>query len=292
MALTADRNPAFVTIFDETYDQPDARAYYRMLWQLGYRNHAHAVPVFRAVLTELVRRRGLSLPHVLDFASSYGIVTALMKHEISAQSFLDRYADPALDPLSTPEMIARDKAWLATCPRRVPEARFTALDVAQKAVAYGSAVGLFDQGFVEDLQASAPSAALAARLGDVDLILECGSVAHLIPGALDRILRGARKRPWIVTSPVRGNERDEAFAVMRAHGLVIEDLGLPPFLHRRFKNDDEATRAIAIARSAGHDTRQVEETGGFHARIYLARPEDEHSDPSDWPVAPRIGIDH
>lgn len=276
MPLTAQsETPRFVTVFDETYNRPDARAYYRMLWQLGYRNHANAVPVFRALLDEITQLRGLTAPHVFDFASSYGIVTALMKHEISAQDFLGRYSDRALDGFDAAGMVAADRTWLDGKPRHAPAARFSALDVAGNAVTYGKAIGLFEQGFVEDLQSNNPSRALTFCLADVDLIVECGSVAHLIPRALDRILHAAKKRPWIVMSPVRGNERAETFAVMRAHGLVVENLGLPPFVHRRFKTADEQARAIAIAQAAGHDTSDFEDTGAFFAQIYLARPRDE-----------------
>ena len=45
----------FVTIFDDTYDQPDCRAYFRMMDRLGYRNQHHAVAGFRAGLAEMMR---------------------------------------------------------------------------------------------------------------------------------------------------------------------------------------------------------------------------------------------
>jgi len=280
---------AFVTIFDDTYDRRDCRAYYRMLRRLGYSNHAHAVPVFRAVLAELMRVRDLAAPRILDFASSYGIVTALMRREVSATAFLDRYADPGLDGLSPAEMAARDRAWLNSLPERQPEASFAGLDVARNAVGYGRAAGLFDRAFAEDIQAGAPSAGLAEWLARTDLIVECGSVAHLMPDALDRLLAAAgNRRSWVVTSPVRGNERAAAFEVMADHGLVVDRLGLPPFAHRRFENAAEQARAIAIARAAGHDTDGFEATGCFHAQIYLARPPDEATDVAQWPVTPAI----
>lgn len=282
MPATAPTTPKkFVTIFDDTYNQPDCRSYYRMLRRLGYSNHAHAVPVFRAVLAELARVRQLETPSVFDFASSYGIVSALMKYNLSADAFLQRYDDPALDDLDARGMAAADRAWLSSVPRRSPAARFSGLDVAENAVTYACEIGLFEAAFAEDIQSGAPSDALLERLSGVDLVVECGSVAHLMPGALDRLLRAGSRTPWVVTSPVRGNERREAFDVLRAHDYTVEALSAP-FPHRRFESADEQARAIAIARAAGHETDGLETTGAFFAQVWLARPEGELTPASDW----------
>jgi len=183
---------------------------------------------------------------------------------------------PALDGLHPAEMIRQDRAWLASLPVRYPEAGFSGLDIAGNAVSYGRAVGLFDEAFHEDLQESDPSQRLADCLSGTDLIMECGSVAHLMPRALDRLLgASAARRPWVVTSPVRGNERAAAFDVLHDHGMVVETLDLPPFPHRRFDGTAEQARAIEIARAAGHDPTGYETTGRFFAQIHLARPADE-----------------
>ncbi len=275
LIMPADRT-RFVTLFDDTYDQGDCRAYYRMLRAFGYSNHAHAVPVFRVALDELRRLRDVTTPRILDFASSYGIVTALIKHDVSAAAFLERYDTLALDKLQVPDMIRQDRAWLADLPIRCPGAAFNGLDIAGNAVSYGHAVGLFEQVFDEDLQDNDPSGPLVKCLSRTDLIVECGSVAHMVPRALDRLLSAsAANRPWVITSPVRGNERSETFEVLRDHGLVVETLDLPPFPHRRFDDAIEQARAIEIARAAGHDPTGYETTGHFYAQIYLARPADE-----------------
>lgn len=276
MSSTAsEKTTPFVTIFDDTYNQPDCRAYYRMLRALGYSNHTHAVPVFRSVLSELCRVRSLSTAQVFDFASSYGIVSALMKYQVSADAFLDRYAAAQLDNATPDDMRQSDSDWLASLAQHTPEAQFCGLDVAANAVAYAQATGVFEHGFAEDIQANAPSAQLASTLARTDLIVECGSVAHLMPAALDRMLGATTRKPWLVTSPVRGNERRAAMDVMRDHGMVVETLGITPFPHRRFENSDEQARAIAIARAAGHDTDGLETTGSFFAQIYIARPKAE-----------------
>jgi len=274
----------FVTIFDETYDQPDCRAYFRMMDRLGYRNQHHAVAAFRAGLDALSRARGLMAPRLFDFASSYGIVSLLMRHQITLAQVFARYRDPVFDDLTPAEVIARDRAWLDTLPRQAPPLHVTALDIMPNAVAYGRAVGLFEAGFAEDLEGVEPSPALAAALSQVDMIVECGSVAQLMPRTLDRVLAacGPRK-PWVMTSPIRGNERAAAAEVLARHGLVQEVLPVPPFVHRRFESEDEQARAIANARAAGHETKGVETTGHFHAQILLARPEGEGGAPRGWP---------
>jgi hypothetical protein len=275
---------AFVTIFDDTYDQPDCRAYFRMMDALGYRNQHHATTAFHAGLAALVRARGLTRPRVLDFASSYGIVSLLMRYRITLEQVFARYRDPAFDGASPRDVIAWDRDWLAGLPDREPPLHVTGLDIMPNAVAYGRATGLFDAGFAEDLEAEAPSPALAEALAEVDLIVECGSVAQLMPRALDRALAAAGPRkPWVMTSPIRGNERAAADEVLRAHGLVQEVLPVAPFVHRRFEGPEEQARAIANARAAGHQTEGIETTGHFHAQVLLARPAGEGGTVASWP---------
>jgi len=272
----------FVTIFDETYDQPDCRAYFRMMDALGYRNQHHAVAAFRAGLDEVMRLRGLDAPRVLDFASSYGIVSLLMGHDVTLDKVFRRYRAPCFERATSAEVMAWDRAWLAQ--RRRDEAiRFAGLDVMPNAVAYGAQVGLFDAAFAEDLETAPPSDRLARELSQADIIVECGSVAQLMPRALDRMLAACGPvKPWLMTSPIRGNERAAAAEVLRAHGMVQEVLPLPPFVHRRFESAGEQARAIANAQAAGHDTEGVETTGHFHAQVLLARPEGERTDPATW----------
>ncbi|SEL09031.1 hypothetical protein SAMN05443999_103276 [Roseovarius azorensis] len=280
---------SFVTIFDDTYDQPDCRAYFRMMDALGYRNQHHAVAAFRAGLAELVRLRGLSVARILDFASSYGIVTALMAHDLTLAQVFARYREARFDSASPAEVMAWDRDWLAGLRRRDLSLHVTGLDVMPNAVAYGRAVGLFDAGFAEDLEVAAPSEALAAELARCDMIVECGSVAQLMPRALDRLLAAcAARKPWVMTSPIRGNERSAATEVLQAHGLVVEALPIPPFVHRRFESAGEQARAIENARAAGHVTEGVETTGHFHAQVLLARPADEATPVSDWALPVEI----
>ncbi len=282
-----DREQKIVTIFDDIYDLPDCRSYFRAMDHAGFRTAHHAVAAFRAVLAELKRLRGIKDTGIVDFASGYGIGAALMRHDIVLDDVLTRYRDPWFDTATVDDVIQADRAWYARQRRPGTSDRYIGIDIAANALDYARSVGVFDAVFAENLQAEDPGADLAGALAGCDLVVECGSVAHMLPDALDRMLAAARARaPWVITAPIRGNDTVQAMEVMRAHGLVVERLDVPPFRHRRFADETEQGRAIANAHARGHATDGLESTGYFYAQLFLGRPAAETTPISCWPVSP------
>ncbi|UXX82694.1 hypothetical protein [Roseovarius pelagicus] len=282
-----NRATRIVTIYDDIYNLPDARDYFRAMHHAGFRTAHHGAAAFVAARAELMRLRNLSSLGVLDFASGYGIAALLMRHQISLDAVLNHYRDPAVEGLTTPEMTAHDREWLRALRDEDNADSYAGLDIADQALAYGQRIGVFDAAFAEDLQADAPSEALTEWLSGCDLVVEIGSVAHMLSQALDRVLRGAAARkPWVITAPIRGNDTAAAMDVMAQHGLTVEALPIPPFRHRRFADDAEQARAIANAAARGHDPEGFETTGYFHAQLFLARPANELTDIADWKISP------
>lgn len=281
------REQKIVTIFDDIYNLEDSRSYYRAMDLAGFRTAHFAVTAFRAVLAELKRQRGLARVSVVDFASGYGIAAALMRHQLSLDDVLSRYRDPWFDEANADAVIAADRDWFAGARREEEADRYYGIDIADHALAYGKAVGIYDDAFAENLQEDTPSPALADVLAGCDLIVECGSVAHMLPLALDGLLTSCPRKPWVAMSPIRGNDTAEAFEVLASHGLQVETLGLPPFPHRRFADAAEQTRAITNASARGHKPEGYEATGYFHAQILLARPEAEAVPVDSWLMSPR-----
>lgn len=269
------REQKIVTIFDDIYDLPDCRSYYRAMDHAGFRTAHFAAAGFRRALAALKAARGLEAANVIDFASGYGIGAALMRFAPGLDDVLARYRDDWFDGAASDAVIAADRDWLAgqRCADSVE--RFAGIDIAGHALGYAHSVGIFDAVYPENLQAGDPGAALKAELGACDLIIECGSVAHMLPAALDRMLAAAARDPWVITAPIRGNDTAEAIEVMRDYGLEVAPLGGAPFRHRRFADAGEQARAIANAQARGHVTEGYESTGFFHARLLLARPAGE-----------------
>lgn len=276
-----------VTIYDDIYDLADCRSYYRAMDHAGFRTAHFASKAFRAVLAELKRLRAQTSARVMDFASGYGIAAQLMRHDILLDDVLQRYRDPWFDSASPQEVIAADLDWLTPLRDAASGDAYGGIDIAGRALAYGEAVGIYDAAFAENLQENPPSAALGNWLAECDLVVECGSVAHMLPGALEHVLKATATRgAWVATAPIRGNDTTEALDLMRDYGLQVEPLDMAPFRHRRFADDDEQARAITNAEARGHCTKGFEDTGFFHAQIFLARPKADVTPVASWPFSP------
>ena len=265
------RAQKIVTIYDDIYDLPDCRAYYRAMDHAGFRTAHFAAAAFRDALLAVKKERGLDRVRVVDFASGYGIAAQLMRFDIALDDVLTRYRDAWFDDASAIDVVNADKSWLSQ-KAQLGSDRFLGIDIAGNALAYGRDVGIFDEVFPENLQDTPPSDALAAELAEVDLVVECGSVAHMLPDALDRLLSACTRKPWVITSPIRGNDTDEALSVLAAHGLSVDRHVTAAFPHRAFSGPAEQQRAIENAQRRGYDTTGFESEGRFHAQIFLSKP--------------------
>ncbi|MEO0566128.1 MAG: hypothetical protein AAF066_00210 [Pseudomonadota bacterium] len=276
-----------VTIYDDIYDLPDCRSYYRAMHNAGFRTAHFASAAFLAVLAELKRQRGEKPKRVMDFASGYGIAAALMRHDVTLDTVLSRYMDSWFDEADTSDVTQADKAWLSRNQRAGQKDLYGGIDIAGNALRYGEQAGVFDAGFAENLQDEEPSDGLQSWLEACELVVECGSVMHMLPGALEKVLRATTStEAWICSAPIRGNDSAESLDMMRDYGRLVEVLPVPPFRHRRFSEPAEQERAMANAEARGHDTAGYENTGFFHAQIFLARPKSEATDVEDWSQSP------
>ena len=66
-------------------------------------------------------------------------------------------------------------------------------------------------------------------------------------------------------------------AVLARRGLVTEKLSIQTFPQRRFENDGEREHVIRELAAAGIDPAGKEESGWYHADLYLSRPAEEAS---------------
>jgi hypothetical protein len=260
--------------FDDIYDRPDPRAYFRRLAPLEYEIPHHAQPLFRQAAAERAaldagRPHG---PAVLDVCCSYGINAALLNHDVTLAEMYERYTSPAHQTMSTTELAARDKEFYAK--RRRPDAvPVFGLDVSAPAVHYALEVGLLDAAFTDDLEHGSPSPRLSGALAEVGLITLTGGGSYVTARTFTALLDGARRPVWASAFVLRTVSYLPIVQTFAAHGLRTTLDVSRTYPQRLCTDERERQYAIAAVRALGGDPAGREESGRFHSLHYESRPD-------------------
>jgi SAM-dependent methyltransferase len=262
--------------FDDIYDSPDPRAYFRTLGTLDYEIPQLAQPAVQAVISSLRREAGQATTtplRVLDVCCSYGINAALLRTDVTLDQLYDRYSSPAVAELTPTELAEQDRTFFAD--RRTASTWVAGLDIARNAIDYAGRVGLLDRGWAEDLEAADPSRSLADELSRVDLIITTGGVGYITERTFDRLLRPQRagRGPWVLAMVLRLFPYDDIAATLASHGLTTEKLEGVTFAQRRFASAAEQDAALRDVLARGLDATGLEADGRYHAELYLSRPD-------------------
>jgi SAM-dependent methyltransferase len=268
---------ARMTPFDEIYDQPDPRPYFRALAPWDYQTPHHAQRVFRRIVAALDQHPDTARPvTVLDLCCSYGINAALLNHDLTLRDLYDHYTSPQTEALTTAELIERDRAYYAV--RRHPHpVRVIGLDVAPNAIAYARAVGLLDEGFAENLETDPPSPTLHRAAHPIRLITITGGAVFLSPRTFQPLLASTRHPVWVAAFVLRGHSYRALTDSLTTHGLITEHDATRTFPQRRFTDAREQQHAIDAVTAANTDPHGKETCGWFHTTLHLSRPAQDTS---------------
>ena len=98
------------TNFDDIYDQPDPRAYYRWLGSYDYAVPHYGKQMFRQVMDALP----VANPTLVDLCCSYGVNSALLKHDLELSDLYEHYTSPEVAGLPVEELAALDREFYAS----------------------------------------------------------------------------------------------------------------------------------------------------------------------------------
>lgn len=262
--------------FDDIYDRPDPRAYYRELGEIGYELPGNAQPVFAALLAERRERTGGAHPVVTDLCCSYGVNAALMNHDLQMDDLFEHYADPRLDGCTREDLLAEDSRFFEEHRHEDP-VTVVGVDIAANAVSYGIGAGLLDHGASVNLEEQAPGAALRRAVTDTDLVTITGGVGYITEKTFERILDATETKPtpWVASFALRWVDYEPVANVLAANGLATERVEGELFRQRRFLDEDERDYTLRELRDRGIDPTGVEDDDHFYANLYVSRPAEE-----------------
>lgn len=262
--------------FSSLYNQPEPRSYFNALTTLDYEIPQLALPIFKRVL-EVSRTTAYSAAtprKVLDVCCSYGINSALLKCNVNLDTMALYYKESAELPLDQRVLIDNQYFAQHVC---CSDLAIIGLDVANKAVYYGTATGLLTSGWVENLETQPPSALFCKELCDVTLVLCTGGVGYVGVDTFRRIVASVANPAglWVVSFVLRTFDYSEISAVLDRCGLITEKIPDAVFRQRRFATPDEQHWAVAKVMSRGLDPTGLETDGSFYADCYITRPYEE-----------------
>jgi SAM-dependent methyltransferase len=250
--------------FDDIYTRDDPRAYYAALRPLDYQIPHHAQRLVRRILD--ARRRSET---VVDLCCSYGVNAALLAHDVTLDDLYLHYA--AESSAEPSDVLAHDRAYFAAR-RRGDAPRMIGLDLSAPAIAYARSAGLLDAGFAENLEAGEPSAAFRAAVSTATLVTVSGGVGYIGHRTFARVVGAVAEPPWVVALVLREVSYEPIATALADFGLVTERLAGRTFRQRRFTDDAEAEAALKRIEVLGLSAAGLEDTGWYHAELYVSRP--------------------
>lgn len=266
MAVDADHYQAKAK-FDDVYNQPDPRSYYRALGALDYEIPAHGAVVFDRLLDEMGGREGKT---VLDVCCGYCANAALLNHDIALADLYDHYA--SLQDVADGDIAEIDRQWFAER-ERADAVSVVGLDIADNAARYSASVGLLDQAVVADLESGAPGEEAVAAFAAVDLVAVTGGIGYVGEKTFQSIV-GARdgEPPWVAALSLRWVDFAPIAAAFDDLGLVTEHLDGYCVPQRRFAHETERQAAVDGLRERGLDPAPELRLGAHCAELYVSRP--------------------
>ena len=220
------------TNFEVIYDLEDPREYFNTLGSFGYCIPQHGQRVFSELIE--ARRAGVNgdgtgegRTKVVDVCCSYGVIAALLKHDIVIDDLYTRYRSEELAGLSSEELARADAAFYGERMKEgAPEV--VGLDVARNAVSYGLRSGVLDAGFAENLEEDEPTEELRRAVSGTDLLTITGGVGYISESTFERLLgcmAGEDGRlPWIAVFALRWVSYDDISNVLSSFGFESAQL--------------------------------------------------------------------
>jgi hypothetical protein len=261
--------------FSDLYTSRDPRNYFKYLGQLDY-----IIPhLAQSIFSQLIRARQELQDEpvtVLDLGCSYAINGALMKYALDYEALRQRYTSPALQTLSSDQLLELDRHFYKSWPKN-EGVRVIGLDISENAIRYAEKCGVLDRGLAIDLESRDLTPDEAADLADVDIIVSTGCIGYVTSKTFERVLKASRRgrTPWVASFVLRMFPFGEIEKTLDTYGLTTELYEGATFVQRRFANREEMEAAIRAVEARGLDSEGLETEGLYHANLFLSRPAGE-----------------
>lgn len=258
--------------FTNIYTQKFPNSYLKEMKKLDYRIPDKTKPLYLSIMQQLYKKLSKKI-NILDIGSSYGINSALMKHDLQMSELDDFF-------LNENPTVEQSKRFFESLPDE-DIMNFYQIDISEPALQFSENVGLCKKGICANLE----SGDLPVKeIPQSDMIIATGCIGYIGYKAFSNLFELIKKRQSGYDSSTPKNDPVFAFSVLRIfdmekiektfehyeYSLVKSDL--KPIQQRRFSDLEEKNNTLSLLHNKGIDTREFEDDGHFYANFYIASP--------------------
>ncbi|WP_239312347.1 MULTISPECIES: class I SAM-dependent methyltransferase [unclassified Frankia] len=263
---------------DHIYTQPDPRAYFSTLSELGYCIPQLAKPYFVKLIQEYRRSRFGHVLNILDIGCSYGINAALLKYGATMDELYERYCGFDVNEQTRDTLLTRDQE-LVRSRSHLGSTQFVGLDSSHPALSYALAAGFIDDAVHADLEENDPTEQQRQQLAGADLVISTGCLGYVTDRTISRIVNAnGERKPWMAHFVLRMFPFEPVAASLAELGYETVHLDRV-FKQRRFASPEEQSLVLDTLWTVGVDPRGLEADGWLYAQLYISRPRGTKSRP-------------
>lgn len=261
--------------FTNIYTQKTPYSYLKEMQVLQYRIADHTKPLYLSLAEQLYDK--LQRPiNILDIGSSYGINSALLKHNL-VMSELDDFFLTKDEPT-----IKQTKQFFENQPQN-DHLNFYQIDISHPALAFSENVGLCKKGICTNLETN--NSRLSQELPKFDMVIATGCIGYIGYKAFSNLFEVIKKQksyssqlesqnitPIFAFSVLRIFDMEKIQKTFDYYGYSLVNSDLEPIPQRQFSDTDEQSQTLSLLREKGVDTKKYEDDGHFYADFYVASP--------------------
>jgi len=258
--------------FTDIYTQKFPDDYLEEMKRLHYHIPDKTKPLYLSLAEQLYKK--LSRPiNILDIGSSYGINSALMKHDLEMADLEDFF----LQEDST--SLEKTRQFFEKNPSN-DNLNFYQVDISNPALQFSEDVKLCKKGICVNLETDSLP---IKEIPSFDMIIATGCIGYIGFKAFSNLFELIKKQqtkhpqsdmaePIFAFSVLRIFGMEKIRQTFDYYGYSLVRTDLDPIRQRRFSGSDERQQTISLLNSKGIDAKDFEDDGHFYAHFYVASP--------------------
>jgi len=258
--------------FTNIYTQKYPNSYLKEMKRLDYRIPDKTKPLYLSIAKQLYNKLSKTI-NILDIGSSYGINSALMRHNLTMSD---------LDDFFLKEEPTKEQARQFFNELPSDETlRFYQIDISNLALRFSEDVQLCKKGICVNLETGNPP---IKEIPHLDMIIATGCIGYIGYKAFSNLFELIKKQQSESNSETPKKGPVFAFSVLRIfdmekiektfdhYGYSLVKSDIRPIRQRRFSDLEEKHKTVSLLHDKGIDTKWLEDDGHFYADFYIASP--------------------